>query len=102
MYYYLLPKKGGIDYFFPDQSEALGGAIAPIASSVGRSEAPKALSESHRSLPQESPAAVRGFNGDFRVLERLIIHKKIIISEISRPNILIPYFTAYLIHYLLL
>ena len=39
---------------FPDQSEALGGtaAIVPIASSVGRSEAPK------RILPQGNPAAV--------------------------------------------
>ena len=43
---------------FPDQSEALGGAIAPIESSVGRSEAPKALSESHCSLPPGNPAAV--------------------------------------------
>ena len=38
--------------------EALGGATAAFASSVGRSEAPEALSESHRSLSQGSSAAV--------------------------------------------
>ena len=44
---------------WPDQSESLGGTIAPIASSVERSEAPKALRESiYRYLPQENPAAV--------------------------------------------
>ena len=53
MYYYLLPQKGWSWLIFLDQSEALGGAIAPIAGSVGRSEAPKALSESHRSLPKK-------------------------------------------------
>ena len=36
---------------FPDNSEALGGAIAQIASSVGRSEAPEALK------PEPSPIA---------------------------------------------
>ena len=36
----------------------MDGKIAPIASSVGRSEAPKALSEFHRSLPQGNPLAV--------------------------------------------
>ena len=41
-----------------DQSKALGGATEPIASSVGRSEAPKTLGEFHRSLPQGNPAAV--------------------------------------------
>ena len=41
---------------FSGLSEALGGAIAPIASSVGRSESPKALNESHRNLPQVSAA----------------------------------------------
>ena len=55
MYYCLLPQKGWNWLSFPDQSEALGGAIAAIASSVGRSEA---LSESHRSLPQGNPATV--------------------------------------------
>ena len=49
MYYYLLPQ---------NQSKALGGAIAPIASSVERSDAPRALSESHRSRPQGNPPAV--------------------------------------------
>ena len=58
MHHYILPQKGWSWLIFLDQSEALGGAIAPIASSVGRSEAPKALSESHRSLPQENPAAI--------------------------------------------
>ena len=58
MYYYLLPQKGWSWLIFLDQSEALGGAIAPIASSVGQNEAPKALSESHLSLPQGNPAAV--------------------------------------------
>ena len=60
MYYYLLPQKGCILLIFPVQSEAMGGAISPIASSVGRSEALKSLSESHCSLPQENPVAVSG------------------------------------------
>ena len=51
MHYYLMPQKGQSWLIFSDQSEALGGAIALIASSVGRSEAPKAVRESHRSLP---------------------------------------------------
>ena len=84
MHYYLLPQNGWSRLVFPDQSEALGGATAPIASSVGRSEAPKALSESHRSLLQENPAAVRVFLGDFRgFIENLIIHQKLIISDYS-------------------
>ena len=37
MYYYLLPQKGWSWLIFLDQSKALG-ALAPIASSVGRSE----------------------------------------------------------------
>ena len=41
--------------------KALGGTTVPITSSEGRSEAPKALSESYHSLPQENPTAVRGF-----------------------------------------
>ena len=65
MYYYLLPEKGWSLLVFLDQSEALGGAIAPIAGSMGRSEALKALSESYLSLPQENPAAIRGSWGDF-------------------------------------
>ena len=55
MYYYLLLQKRQCWLIFPDQIEALGGAIALIASSVGRSEA---LSDSHCSLPQGNPAAV--------------------------------------------
>ena len=43
---------------FPNQSKTLGGTKAPIESSIGRSEAPRALSESHRSLPQGNPATV--------------------------------------------
>ena len=58
MYYYFLPQKGWSWLIFSDQSEALGGMTAPIARSVRRSEAPKALSESHRSLPQGNPAAL--------------------------------------------
>ena len=54
MYYYLLAQKGFSWLIFPDRSEALGGVIAPIASSVGRSEAPKVLSESHRSRLKET------------------------------------------------
>ena len=46
---------------FQDQSESLGGAIEPIVSSVRLSEAPKALSESNRSLLQEIAAFVAGF-----------------------------------------
>ena len=57
MYYFILLQKEWSWLFSPDQSEALGGALAPIANSVGRSEAPKALNESHRSLPQGKPAA---------------------------------------------
>ena len=62
--YYLLPitaqRVESIFFFFSNRCEAFSesGATAPITSSVGRSEAPKALSESHRSLPQENPAAV--------------------------------------------
>ena len=52
---YFLPQKGWSSKNFPDQSEALGGAIAPIASSLWLSEAPKALRESHRSLPSRKP-----------------------------------------------
>ena len=58
MYYYLLPQKEWSWSIFPDQSESLGGMIAPIAISVGRSEALKALRESHRSLPQGNHANV--------------------------------------------
>ena len=50
----------------------------------------------HRSLPHENP---REFYDDFWVLERLIILLRLNISEITRPNMLISYFTAYLIHY---
>ena len=35
MYYYLLERRGWSWLIFPDQNEALGGAIAPITSSVG-------------------------------------------------------------------
>ena len=45
-----------INYSGPKRS--FGLSIAPIASSVGRNEAPKALSESHRSLPQGNHVAV--------------------------------------------
>ena len=38
--YYLLPQKGWGWLIFPNHSKALGGAIAPIASSVGQNEAP--------------------------------------------------------------
>ena len=58
MYYYLLPQKEWSWLIFSDQNEALGGAITPIASSVGRSETPKTLIGTHRSLPQGNPAAV--------------------------------------------
>ena len=58
MHYYLLSQKGWSRLIFPNQSKALGGVIMPIASSVGLSEAPKALSESHRSLHQGKLAAV--------------------------------------------
>ena len=58
MYYYLLPQKEWSWLIFPDQSEALGGARAPIASTVGQSEVPKALSVSHRSLPQGNTATL--------------------------------------------
>ena len=58
MHYYHLPQKGRSWLIFPDQSKALGVATAPIANSVGQNEEPKALSESHRSLPQENPAAL--------------------------------------------
>ena len=34
LYHYLLPQKGWSWLIFPDQSEALGGAIAPIASPI--------------------------------------------------------------------
>ena len=61
----LSPAARSVELISFDQSGALGGAIAPIASSVGRSEAPKALSESHRSLSQKNPATARGFKGDF-------------------------------------
>ena len=40
MYYYLLPQKGWSLLIFPDKSEALGGAIAVIASSVGAERVP--------------------------------------------------------------
>ena len=58
MYYYLLPQKEWSLKIVPDQSEALNGAVAPIANSAGRSEVPKALREFHYSLPQGNPAAV--------------------------------------------
>ena len=58
MLHYLLPQNGWSWSNFPDQSEGLGGAIVPIASSVGRSEGPRALSGFHRRLHQESPATV--------------------------------------------
>ena len=45
----------------PDQIKALGGAIVPIVSTVGQSEASKALSESHRTLLQENPAIIKRF-----------------------------------------
>ena len=51
MYYQLLLQKGYSWLIFPNRSEALGGAIFPIASSVGRIEAPKALSERVPSQP---------------------------------------------------
>ena len=96
-----MPQKVWSLFVFPDQSQDLGSAIAQIASSVGRSEAPKVLSESCRRirvLPQEKPTAVR-FYGDFWISERLIILYKSMISDITRPNMLIPYSTTYLIHY---
>ena len=43
--YFLLPQKEWSGLIFPDQKEALGGVTTQIASSVGWSEAPKALSE---------------------------------------------------------
>ena len=42
MFYYLLPSN----------------VLLPPASSVGRSEAPKAFSESHHSLPRGNPAVI--------------------------------------------
>ena len=54
MYYSFLKK----EIIFPDQIEALGGAKAQMASSMGRSEAPTALRECHSSKPQGNPAAV--------------------------------------------
>ena len=74
MYYYLLSQKGRSLLIFSDQSEAFGGVTAPVASSVGRSEAPQVLSESHRSLPPGNPAAVSHIldnsekNSDYRGL----------------------------------
>ena len=58
MFYYVVPQKRWSWLIFPNQNEALGGAIMPIAISVRRSEAPKAWGESHRSLPQGNPATV--------------------------------------------
>ena len=58
MYNCILQQIGWSLLIFPEQSEASGGAILQIASSVGRSEPPKALNEYHRSLPQGNPAAV--------------------------------------------
>ena len=55
MYNYLLLQKWWSLLIFPDQSKALGGAIA---SSVGGSEAPKVLRESNRSLRQGNLATV--------------------------------------------
>ena len=49
---FLPPATKRIELISPDQSEDLGDATAPIASNVEGSEEPKALSESHRSLPQ--------------------------------------------------
>ena len=59
--------------FFPDQSKALGGEIAPIPSIVVQTEAPKALRELHRSLPQENTATVSDNldNPDFFMIEVL-------------------------------
>ena len=57
MHNYFLPQKGW-ELIFPDQNEASGAAIAPIGRCMGRSEAPKALSEFHRRVPQGNPVTL--------------------------------------------
>ena len=74
--YYLLPQKGGVRSIFPDQSEALGCAIAPIATSIGRSAA---LIKSYCNLPHGNSAAASDIldknlanaNFFFRIIENI-------------------------------
>ena len=75
MYYYFLPQKGVWLVSFSGPKRSLGRRDSADCKQRGRSEAPKALSESHRSLHQENPAAVSD------ILDN---HEEICFSGLSR------------------